>query len=73
HLSLHLAIAEQLSIDQPCGIRAAFARLVQRMEAHAAEHVLLETLGEILWAAQREGKMPDTQVYLEAIRRAEKG
>lgn len=67
HLSLHLAIAEQLSIDQPPGIRAAFARLLARMETHDAEHVLLETLAETLWAAQRQGQMPDTQVYLDAI------
>jgi len=27
HLSMHLAISEQLSIDQPPGIRAAYQRL----------------------------------------------
>ena len=27
HLSLHLAVAEQLAIDQPAGIRAQFDRL----------------------------------------------
>jgi hypothetical protein len=68
HLSLHLAIAEQLSIDQPPGIRAAFAQLVRKMDAHAAEHVLLEALGEILWSAQQRGAPPDNASYLEKIR-----
>lgn len=68
HLALHLAIAEQLAIDQPPGIRQAFSRLIQRMEAHAAEHVLLECLGEVLWAAQQRGTMPDSDSYLEKIR-----
>ncbi|MDR1888764.1 MAG: DUF1841 family protein [Zoogloeaceae bacterium] len=69
HLSLHLAIAEQLSIDQPPGIRAAFTRLTGRMDAHAAEHVLLEALGEIVWAAQQRGVAPDNESYLEKIRK----
>ncbi|MDR3324177.1 MAG: DUF1841 family protein [Zoogloeaceae bacterium] len=68
HLSLHLAIAEQLAIDQPPGIRAAFSRLAQTRDAHAAGHVLLECLGEVLWAAQKEGKMPNSTVYLDKVR-----
>ena len=70
HLSLHLAIHEQVSIDQPPGIRAAFDALRARMEAHAAEHVLLECLGETLWRAQREGGQMDAADYVDRIRRA---
>ncbi|MDR2189585.1 MAG: DUF1841 family protein [Azonexus sp.] len=69
HLSLHLAIAEQLSIDQPPGIRAAFARLNQRLTPHAAEHVLLEALAATIWQAQRNGSPLDAAAYLEAVRR----
>lgn len=69
HLSLHLAIHEQLSIDQPPGIRAAFERLRTRMDAHDAEHVLLECLGETIWRAQREGSQMDALAYVDAIRR----
>lgn len=69
HLSLHLAIHEQVSIDQPPGIRAAFQQLCATRDAHAAEHILLEALGEIIWAAQRNGSPPDHQAYLETIRR----
>lgn len=70
HLSLHLAIHEQLSIDQPHGIRAAFEALRAKMEPHAAEHVLLECLGETIWRAQREGQPMDAMAYVEQIRRA---
>ena len=69
HLSLHLAIAEQISIDQPPGIRAAFERLASRMDRHAAEHVLLETLAETVWQAQRSGGQLDAAAYVEAVRR----
>src|SRR5690606_25684309 len=69
HLSLHLAVAEQVSIDQPRGIRAAHDRLRAVRGEHEALHVLLECLGETVWQAQRSGRAPDEQAYLECIRR----
>jgi len=69
HLSLHLAIHEQVSIDQPPGIRAAFESLRSRLDPHAAEHVLLECLGETIWRAQREGGGMDALAYVDAVRR----
>lgn len=70
HLSLHLAIIEQVSIDQPPGIRAAFEVLRARLDPHGAEHVILECLGETLWRAQREGRPMDALAYVESVRRA---
>ena len=70
HLSLHLAIIEQISIDQPPGIRKAFHTLRARLDEHDAEHILLECLGETIWQAQREGKPLDSAAYLNAIHRA---
>ena len=70
HLSLHLAVAEQLAIDQPRGIRAHFERLrASRDDEHAALHALLECLGETLWQAQRLNTPPDERVYLECLER----
>ena len=69
HLSLHLAIADQISIDQPRGIRAAYEALRQKLDVHDAEHAILECLGEALWRAQGEGGGIDTVAYLESIRR----
>ncbi|QRM20229.1 DUF1841 family protein [Dechloromonas sp. TW-R-39-2] len=69
HLSLHLAIHEQLSIDQPPGIRAAFENLRRRMDPHDAEHVLVECLGETIWAAQRNGIQMDALAYVDAVKR----
>ena len=70
HMSLHLALAEQLSIDQPPGIRAAFDALLARAgDRHAALHAALECLGETVWRAQRDGAAPDAQAYLECLRR----
>ena len=74
HLSMHLAIAEQLSIDQPPGIRAAYERLLhRRSDAHAAAHDVMECLGEVVWAAQRAGSaLPPDEMsaqYMECLMR----
>ncbi len=70
HLSLHLAIEEQLSIDQPPGIRAAFAAgLQRRADRHEALHEILECLGETIWQAQKSAAPPDGAAYLDCVRR----
>lgn len=69
HLALHLAVEEQLAIDQPRGLRDAHARLIERLgDAHDAAHAVLECLGETLWQAQRLGSGPDETVYLDCLR-----
>ena len=69
HLAMHLAIAEQLSIDQPPGIRDCFQQLADRAgSAHEAAHETMECLGEVLWKAQRSGGVPDGQQYVECLR-----
>ena len=70
HLSLHLAVAEQLSIDQPRGIRSTFEQLRLRLGSeHDALHAVLECLGETLWQAQRQGTPPDERAYLDCLTR----
>jgi hypothetical protein len=67
---MHLSIEEQVSIDQPPGIRAEFQRLAQRLDdRHEAMHEVMECLGEALWRAQRDQTPIDAEAYLESIRR----
>jgi hypothetical protein len=69
HLSMHLSIAEQVSIDQPAGIRQAVQLLAARLGSlHAAHHEVMECLGDMLWASQRSSLPPDGHAYLEAVR-----
>lgn len=77
HLSMHLAIAEQVSIDQPPGVRAVFRKLAARGDEHAATHQMMECLGEVVWSAQRAGEaVPADQMtarYLDCLRRRASG
>lgn len=70
HMSLHLAFLEQLSIDQPPGIAAAFDALLQKSrDRHEALHEAIECLAETVWRAQRERRSPDASAYLDCLRR----
>jgi Domain of unknown function (DUF1841) len=69
HMGLHIAVREQVSIDRPPGVRALRQLLEARLgDAHAAEHALMEALGETLWEAQRAGRPPDEGHYLALAR-----
>ena len=70
HMSLHLAIEEQLSIDQPPGILASFNSMVKKYgERHEALHQVLECLGETIWKSQREKAPLDAGAYLDCLRK----
>ena len=70
HMSLHLAIEEQLSIDQPPGIRSRWQALLARAgDRHEAAHHAIECLAETLWRASREGRPPDAAAYLSCLER----
>lgn len=70
HLSMHLSITEQISINQPVGIRDAFMTLANRLgDEHMAQHEIMDSLGEMLWQSQRTGTPPDGEVYIQNIQR----
>ncbi|MBN9410808.1 MAG: DUF1841 family protein [Burkholderiales bacterium] len=70
HLSMHLSISEQCSIDQPRGIRQAVELLAARRGSlHDAHHEAMECLGTMLWEAQRAGRAPDGHAYVDCVQR----
>lgn len=70
HLSMHLSISEQSSIDQPRGIRQAVELLThKRNSLHHAHHDAMECLGKMLWESQRAGRAPDGNAYIACVQR----
>ena len=70
HLSMHLSISEQCSIDQPRGIRQAVELLAARRDSlHEAHHAAMDCLGRMLWESQRTGKPPDGAAYIDCVQR----
>ncbi len=70
HMSMHLALHEQVGTDRPQGIKALYESLAARAgDVHALEHRMMECLGRALWDAQRGAAPPDERAYLECLRR----
>lgn len=68
HLSMHLAIAEQLSVDQPPGIRERYQQLVKlHGDEMDAQHAIMECLGEMIWQVQRHQTAFDSAAYLRCL------
>ena len=70
HLSMHLSVSEQCSIDQPRGIRQAVELLTAKRDSlHQAHHETMDALGQMIWESQRSGRPPDGHAYIDAVQR----
>ncbi len=69
HMSMHIAIKEQIQSDRPAGVRRICEELLAKMgDPHEMEHAVMECLGESLWLAQKNNCLPDETAYLENLR-----
>lgn len=69
HMSMHLSIIEQLSINQPFGVKELYNELcIKHNDKHEAEHNVMDCLAEMIWQAQYNKMQPDPQIYLSCLR-----
>jgi len=68
HMSLHLSVLEQISIDQPQGIRHIYQQLLQQQpDEMAVQHRMMECLAEAIWQAQRYQQALDPLKYQQQL------
>ena len=68
HLGMHISIREQISIDQPAGVRGHHQVLTKKYSSVAdAEHEMMDCLAEMIWQAQRNKSAPDAAVYMACL------
>lgn len=68
HMSLHLSILEQISINQPIGIANVYEQLkLKHQNEHDAQHDILECLGEVIWQAQHNKAALDANYYVQLL------
>lgn len=69
HMSLHLAITEQLRTNRPAGIQDIYQNLLTHQpDKHAVLHQMMQCLAHTLWQAQQNGTAPDEEGYLNTLR-----
>jgi len=68
HMSMHIAIQEQLSTNRPENLKKVYQSLLaSHQDAHQVEHMLMECLGQMIWQAQRDQTLPNENHYISCI------
>lgn len=66
HMGLHLAIRDQVHLNQPAGITEIYQKLLNQLgDQQTVEHQLMTPLAQQLWQAQKNNELPDAMSYLE--------
>jgi hypothetical protein len=69
HMSMHMSILEQLTINQPFGICDLYNKLcVKLSDEHEAQHQVMDCLAEMIWQAQYNNMQPDANIYLTCLK-----
>jgi len=70
HLGMHLAIADQLALQQPAGIRELYQRLAQHYsDVHEAEHQIMNCLAYWMQQPQTQGETLDYSPYMQCLQK----
>ena len=70
HINLHLTLQDQLTMDQPQGIRGIHNRLLVKIkDEHEVEHMMMEHIAEMIFNAQKNNTAFDLNGYIIALKK----
>ena len=68
HINLHLALRDQLSINQPNGVKEVYKKLIEQYtDLHIVEHLMMECIAEMIYISQKNNTTMDQKSYLNCI------
>ncbi len=69
HINLHLSLQDQISLDQPKGIKEIYNSLVKKIkDTHRVEHIMMEQIAEMIFNSQKNNKPMDQEQYLRSLK-----
>jgi len=69
HINLHLSLQDQLSLDQPKGIKKIYKDLLKKIkDTHQVEHIMMEQIAEMIFNSQKYNKPMDLEQYLRSLK-----
>ena len=69
HINLHLTLQDQITIDQPKGIKEIHSQLLLKIkDAHKVEHMMMEHIAEMIFNAQKNNAAFDLDGYIQALK-----
>lgn len=71
HISLHLAIIEQVQTNRPAGINQIYKYLLVKynQDEHKVHHTMIDYLAEEMWLSQKYNTSPDELKYLTNLQK----
>jgi len=70
HINLHLTLQDQLTMDQPKGIREIHNKLLVKIkDGHEVEHMMMEHIAEMIFNAQKNNTAFDLDGYIIALKK----
>jgi hypothetical protein len=69
HFALHIALRDQITLNQPDGITAVFQQLTQKCPAHEAEHCMMEVLAYTIFDLMKNNTPFNSAVYLDEMKK----
>jgi hypothetical protein len=68
HINLHLSLREQLSINQPHGIKEIYQKIINSTgDSHEAEHKMMDCIAEMIFSSQKNNLPMDHQAYIRCL------
>ena len=68
HINLHLALKDQLSLNEPNGVREIHQKLIYHFkDQHVVEHLMMECIAEMIYLSQKNNTAMDQESYLNCI------
>jgi len=65
HINLHLALQDQLALNQPIGINDIYKKLIViHSDIHEVEHMMMECIAEMIFNSQKNNTALDQDNYL---------
>ena len=65
HINLHLALQDQLALNQPIGINDIYKKLIViHSDTHEVEHMMMECIAEMIFNSQKNNTTLDQDNYL---------
>ena len=69
HINLHLTLQDQISLNQPKGIKQIYNNLLKKYnDAHQVEHIMMEHIAEMIFNSQKYNKPMDLEYYLRSLK-----
>ena len=68
HINLHLALRDQLSSNQPKGVKEVDQKLINLCkDPYEVEHLMMECIEEMIYISQKSNTTMDQESYLNCI------